>query len=200
MGEFEKTLTKQFISYWQSLPGMWSQDAHDIHEWQQLFKANKERDIPFSQYWRLMETLIIEGLGWSRKRYEERWLFFEPPGHPTVDQVAISVFDSVDGQVGWESELGKHVLYILLRFRNGEKAPSYKGKTDIEGRWIGTLQPHTKTREREQYRVLVGIPNWDKCGDTSSRNRAVAHTVIAGLKMIAKVTQIAFDGLESVYD
>ena len=69
-GDFEATLTKQFLSYWQSLFGMWTQVDYDA-DWRELATYRDGERFGFEPLWGEVQSLATEMLGWT---YKQGWM------------------------------------------------------------------------------------------------------------------------------
>ena len=185
-GEFEKTLTRNFLDYWRSLPGMWVQDNLGL-AWQQLLEAPQGQSAPFDRYWNGVQEVAIERLGWKRDHgYKGLFVYFTMQ-HSVLDQIEVSVVTDGAKQEGAQ-ELGGHVLSLLLRAKGGYQWPPCVEKATFEI-WRGRLAIHS-TGKGKQMRVLVDVPNWSACLNDDERDHAVASAFVAGLRMFVGGTGI----------
>lgn len=198
-GEFERTLTTQFLDYWQALPGMSVQD-HD-QEWAKLLPPtedlHKGDTVPFDPYWDLIkERVSTWNWRWSRGWYGMEVYLTVPEG--TVDQVYVHPLRTVDGPdaKGWDEELGHHVLRLLFRPRSlDHRWPHFSEKALYE-KWRGRLGLH-RVGDRDQVRLLVGIANWVACNFEEDRKRAVVNAFEAGIKMFCREVGVDLPGVSS---
>jgi hypothetical protein len=189
-GEFERTLSQQFLRYWRSLPGMWKQ-AMPGAEWTALLPEPKElpegRACGFDELWDEVRHIATQHLGCQSitgwRGYELR-LAFAVETSPQIDQIYVQPSPDVTRERNWEERLGPYVLRLLFRPRDQERWPQFRSETLYDDRWPARLRLH-RVGATDQLEVLVGIQDWESCRDTASRRAAIADAFWAGLRVAA---------------
>jgi len=195
-GDFERTLTQQFLRYWKALPNMWRQIDYDS-DWQELLTCEPGERYGFEPHWDGVRTLIEQTLGWSYSRgYLGSWLAYNLSSGP-VDQVALDAHASLDKLSIDPSGLEKEVIQLQFRARGGSAAWAIPGKRLTYERWRG-VSGIGKTKGRDFLRIYVGVAEWRNAHTQEQRTRAVTGAVIAGLKMFEQLSEEKLPGMEKL--
>ncbi len=200
-GEFERTLSHQFLRYWRSLPGMWKH-ALPGKDWSELLPDSK--DLPegqscgFNELWEEVKSIALQQLRCRSSiigylGYEQR-LEFATDACPQVDQICVNAVRDVTSERNWDDRLGRYVLRLLLRRRDDQGWPPFRSEAVFEDHWPARLRLY-RVRAAQQLEVLVGIRDWDNCRDTSERRAAVADAFWAGIKIAVSEVGVEFRGL-----
>lgn len=197
-GEFERDLSRQFLDYWKSLPGMWLQEVFD-HEWLSLLPEdipNKEK-APFDVYLREIEKVAVSKLEWQRKvNYKGIALEFRVPTGP-VDHVTFQAMRRVDDIDVPVTELGHELFRLIFRARENlsrwETPPVPLGYD----KWKGTATIQRK-QNREFMCIYLGVQHWNSCDTQEERTAAVTEAFGAGVKMFEISTGVSIPGAEGL--
>lgn len=194
-GEFERVLSRLFLDYWRSLPGMWSQQVYDA-SWTELIPKpvpTGERS-PFAPFWDEIVAISREQLGWEKGDYLGEWLYLYPPTGP-VDTITLNALQRIDEMQIPDSSLGDQVLQIQFKAR--DVVTGWTGaqtKLAFE-KWKGVCV-HEKSKGYSRLRMYVGVSGWTKCLTFEQQARAVTGTIIAGLKMFQQATGLLLPGVD----
>ncbi len=200
LGEFERTLSRQFLRYWKSLPGMWTH-ALAGSDWSELLPDQKElpegQSCPFDALWEEVRRLAREQLRcqniYPYLGYELR-LEFRSEDCQQVDQIYVRPIPDIAKERNWTDRLGPQALRLLLRRRDSQDWPDFRSEVTFDDRWPARLRLH-RVGSAQQLEILVGIYNWSKCHDTMERCAAIADAFLAGIKLARDEAGVEFPGL-----
>lgn len=199
-GEFERTLTHQFLGYWRSLPGMWK-PAIPGADWIELLPDPRDlregQKCGFDDLWddlRIMASKLgcTSIIGWLG--YEQRIEF--PAGvSPQIDQIYVRPVKDVATERNWDERLGAYVLRLLLRRRDDQGWGHFRSEAIFDDRWHARLRLH-RVGAADQLEILVAIHEWERRRDNATRRAAIAEAFWAGLKIASDELGLEFRGLE----
>ena len=191
-GEFERTLARQFLTYWQSQPGMWTQDSHDV-AWDDLFEEDEtEADgkLRCLKMWGEVEGLA-RSLEWSPMTDSKGVGKYFAIEQGVLNQVHVGAVQEIGDLAGWSESRGRRVLKIHIRRRHEDREfPRFDPMESYEG-WEGQVG-----RFGRQVEVLVPVRGWDRCRADEDKRGALLGAFVAGLRMFEATTAVKIDGLE----
>lgn len=197
-GEFELTLSQQFLDYWKSIPRMWIQEVFD-NEWLSLLPADIPSGaiVPFDIYLDQVEQLAVGRLDWRRRvNYQGHALEFSVPTG-SVDHVTFSAMRRVDDIDLPVTELGQELIRLI--FRSREEASGWERPPESldVGKWKGVAKL-TRLNNRDALYVYVGVENWGSCETQEQRTAAIIGAFSAGVKMFEATTAATLSGADKL--
>lgn len=200
LGEFERTLSRQYLRYWKSLPGMWTH-ALVGSDWLELLPDQKKlpegQSCPFDALWEEVRRLAIEQLRCQNivpYRGYQLQLEFRSEDCADVDQISVHPVIDIAKEPNRTDRLGLHALRLLFRRRDSQEWPHVRPEATFDNRWPARLRLH-RVGAAYQLEILVGIHNWNECHDTMERRAAIADAFWAGIKLVKDLAGVEFSGL-----
>jgi len=198
-GEFEKTLSMQFIGYWRSIPGMWTA-AYTGGDWQELLpdwgELREGESCGFGLLWEDLVAFVRNDLksspvGWLG--YEQRWGVPEECS-ADVDQITVGAVRDVAEVRNWDERLGPYVLRVLIRRRGEPEWAAFRPELVLDEKWPIRLRLH-RVKGASQLELLIGIPYWERCVDTASRRAMILKAFLKGTHAALLETDLDIQGI-----
>ena len=197
-GEFARTLAKQFLAYWGSLPGM-SKPSGINGEWSALFERQDDGsgNLVLADLWDQTRA-IARRLGWSDTMQDSKGLgrYFGVPQGRGFDQVTVGAV--ADPSTDYGQLPGGRTESIVISFRTGEKTPAAE---DLDGKLVGG-EPwggRIVRKDGKHVHVVVALPNWPSELPKEAGQEWLAAAFVAGLRMFVAKTGMRIDGLDRVW-
>ncbi len=198
-GEFEKTLSMQFIGYWRSIPGMW-RTAYVGGDWQELLpdlgELKEGESCGFDAIWEDLVSFVKSDLGSSARGWRGYEQNCKLPKERSVDidRININPVQDVAQLRNWDERLGPYVLRLLICPRGESKWSAFRPELVLDEKWPVRLRLH-RVNNADQLEVLVGIPDWERCVDTASRRAMILKAFRKGSRAALLETGLEIQGL-----
>jgi len=202
-GEFEKTLSMQFIGYWRSIPGMWTA-AYVGGDWRELLpdpgELKEDESCGFDALWEDLVGFGRSDLGCSTRGwrgYEQNCKLPEERS-VDIDRININPVQDVALLRNWDERLGSYVLRLLICPRRDEfEWPAFRSELVLDEKWPVRLRLH-RVSGPNQLEVLVGIQGWEQCVDTASRRAVILDAFRQGSRAALLETGLEIQGLTTI--
>ena len=95
----------------------------------------------------------------------------------------------------WDERLGAYVLRLLICPRRGEfEWPAFRSEFVLDEKWPVRLRLH-HANNADQFEILVGIADWERCVDTASRRAMILNAFRKGSHAALLETGLEIQGL-----
>jgi len=185
---FEQQLAAEFLSYWQSMAGMWKIAA--TGDWAALLPPYdtlpEAQPCPFDDLW-------VDLLSYARSRLSptgirpwrgyEQHIAIGDNAFGEVDTIYVAPVTQVGDLENWDKRLGSFVLRILLRRRGG--APW--GEISSTG---NSNDPPIRNRivylsGEQRIEVLAAVTDWPTEPDVEARRHAIRNAFARTIEAMA---------------
>lgn len=194
-GEFERTLTHQFLLYWQSLPGMW-QTANTVTTWREAHTKDEQGNFPSEPLWDGILQLAREKLGWPRYGGYKIDHYLAVPSGP-IEDVMVSALTSRSEMPVDSQGMPDEVIRLQFKLRDNSLPRPAPAQRLCFDRWRGVTALGS-TRDRNVIRVFVSVLDWPDALTQDQRTRALIGSFVAGVKMFEQLTGWKLPGTEQI--
>ncbi len=199
-GEFERTLSIQFLNYWKGIPGMWLQDVFD-EEWSKLLPLDSQilpgDKAPFDVYLAEVEHLAKAKLGWQRQaNYKGTSLEFAV-ANGSFDHVSFGGVRRADEIDLPTANLGHEIVCLIFRARDIANVWPPPSPDLCFERWNGTAKT-SRANNRTFMTIYVAVDKWSSYHTQVRRIREVTRAFVAGLKIFESITGASISGAEQL--